>query len=199
MGIDPGNSNFYNSQLTLKLDGINSLEPGQFFITVSNFVAPPNVLTTNNFLFQIVSNGFPRMNSYQSITAVTGAVSGSVVMVNTVVNSVTRYSFTITISNLITSSGKIIITFPSILSLIVSNKCAILSGTSISSSPDCTYNSVQNSITFTNLNISANNIPAQTMILSINSIQNPPSTSKTGRFLVQTFYTQSDSMMVDSG
>jgi len=30
-------------------------------------------------------------------------------------------------------------------------------------------------------------------------VRNPPSTKKTGEFLIQTFYTDSNSMMVDSG
>ena len=37
------------------------------------------------------------------------------------------------------------------------------------------------------------------MILTISFIQNAPSTTKTSAFLIQTFYTESDSMMVDAG
>jgi len=82
------------------------------------------------------------MNSYQSITAVTGPLSGNITMINTVVNSDTRYTFRIKTTNPLTSSGKIKIIFPSILSLSITDNCAILSGTSLFSNPNCTYNSV---------------------------------------------------------
>jgi len=52
---------------------------------------------------------------------------------------------------------------------------------------------------FTNINTSLNMIPAQTFTLTVNSITNPPSTRKTGSFMIETFYTNSNSMMVDSG
>ena len=53
LGFDLTESTFYNSKLTLKLDGTNSLSAGQFFITISNFVAPPSILRTDNFLLEI--------------------------------------------------------------------------------------------------------------------------------------------------
>lgn len=138
------------------------------------------------------------MVSYQTITAVTGALSGSVAPTVSTVNLVTSYDFSITIADPITSSGSFKITFPSILTIANSTSCASIAGTNFASSPVCNFNSIENSITFTNINSSNSNIPKQTLTIKVSGITNPPSTKSTPSFSVVTYYS-STGASVDAG
>lgn len=89
-----------------------------------------------------MSNNYPKMVSYQTVQAVTGSLSGSANMATTTVNVVTSYSFSITISNLITSGGYMKMTFPKIISITNSTSCAVISGISMNSIPLCTFNAI---------------------------------------------------------
>jgi hypothetical protein len=161
-------------------------------------VAPPNTLTTGNFQLQIVSNNFPRMVSYKTIQAVTGSLSGTATIGVATVNVVSTYTFSITISDPITSGGFMVMGFPTSLGL--SNSTSVIaSGTSLYSNPTCVYSAVSNSLTLTNLNSTTSNIPAQTFTLTISGITNPPSTATTGPFTLTTYYNSSASAAVDSG
>jgi len=141
------------------------------------------------------------MISFQSITAIAGSLVGTASMATTTVNAVNSYAFTITTSDLITSAGQIKITFPSALTFAnQSSSCAVITNmTNMVSIPTCTFSSIDNSITFSNLNSSTSNIPSQTMTITVNNIQNPPSTATTPNFIVSTYYTSSLSTMVDTG
>lgn len=120
-------------------------------------------------------------------------------MAATTVNAVTSYTFSITLSNPITSAGYLKMTFPTILKLVNSTTCAIITGTFMATIPFCFYNPIDNSITLTNLNTSTNNIPAQTFTMVVSGITNPPSTTTTAGFVITTFYNSSSSAQVDSG
>lgn len=199
ISFNQASSSYYGQVLTLYLaGGPGILGSGEIFITVSNFVAPPNTLTTNNFQLQIVSNNYPRMISSNSIQAVTGTLTGTVSMGTTTVNALSAYTFTITTANPITSGGFIVINFPASLGLSASTS-AIATGNGLASAPTCTYTAATNSLTITNLNSTSGNIPAQTFTLMINGITNPPSTTTTGTFRLTTYYNGTISAAVDSG
>lgn len=51
LSFNQASSTYYNQVLTLYLSGSGTLQAGQIFITISNFVAPPSTLTTDNFKF----------------------------------------------------------------------------------------------------------------------------------------------------
>jgi hypothetical protein len=199
VGFNQASSTYYNQILTLYMQGTGTLQPGQIFITISNFVAPFCTLTTSNFQFQVMSNNYPKMIAYQTIQATTGNLNGTASMGSSTVNALTSYTFSITLSDSITSGGYIKMTFPSILTIVNSTTCAIISGTYMASIPFCYYNPIDNSITLTNLNTSNNNIPAQTFTMSVSGVTNPPSTTTTAGFTVTTFYNSSSSAQVDSG
>lgn len=199
VGFNSATSTYYNQVLTLNMQGTGTLQPGQIFITISNFVAPPSTLTTGNFQFQIMSNNYPKMVSYQTIKATTGPITGSATMAATTVNAVTSFTFSIKINNPITSAGFLKMTFPTILKIANSTTCAIVTGTFMASIPFCNYNPVDNSITLTNLNTSTSNIPAQTFTMVVSGITNPPSTTATAGFTITTYYNSSSSAQVDSG
>jgi hypothetical protein len=200
VSFDSTLSTYYNQVLTLYLaGGPGTLDAGGIFITVPNFVAPPNTLTTDNFQLQITSNTFPRMISTQSIQVNAGTLTGSAAMSVSTVNAISSYTFTITLANPLTSSGFMILTFPTILGISNSSTAAISSTTTMNTSPTCTFSSAGNSLTITNLNVSTNSIPAQTFKLTISGVSNPPSTTTTGAFTLTTYYNGSTSAIVDTG
>ena len=50
ISFNQATSSYYNQVLTLNLaGGVGTVGAGQIFLTVSNFVAPPNTLTTGDF------------------------------------------------------------------------------------------------------------------------------------------------------
>lgn len=199
VGFNTFTSTYYNQVLTLYMQGSGVLATGLIYITISNFVAPPSILTTNNFEIQIMSNGFPKMVSYQTIQATTGLITGSIAMSVTTVNLITSYTFSIKISNPLTSAGRMKIIIPSIIEVNINSTCGVLTGSFMNTIPLCTYNSLENSIMFSNLNNSNNNIPAQTFTLLVNGLKNPPSNAITPAFSVTTYYTASESTAVDAG
>jgi hypothetical protein len=179
----------------------SNITPQTLYITVSNFIAPPSTLPTANFQLTIMSNGYPKMISYQSITAAAGLLSGTVNVLTATVNAISSYAFTITTSNAITSSGLIKIMFATVLKFAnQSTSCAVITNSiNVVAVPICTFSSLDNSITFSNLNSSSSSIPSQTMIITVNNIQNAPSTATSPSFTVSTYYTSSTSTMVDTG
>jgi len=199
IGINQTASSYLNQQLTVSFTGSGNLAPQQIYIYISNFVAPPSTATTNDFVLYFMTNGYPRMTATQSITAVTNTLIGTVAMALSTVNQPTTYGFSITINDPITSSGQLKILFPSVLSITATTTCAALSGTLMALTPNCSYNPIDNSITFTSLNSSTSNIPAQTFNLTVSGVTNPPSTLTTSPFSVTTYYTSSSNGKVDSG
>lgn len=181
------------------MDGTGTLQPQSLFVYITNFVAPPSTLTTNNFQLQIMSNNYPKMVSFQTIQATTGALTGTATMSTTTVNAVANYRFSITISNPITSGGFMKMILPSILTVANSTTCAVITGTSMNSIPTCAMNTIDSSITFTNLNSSTSTIPAQTFTLVLSNVKNPPSTKTTDAFTLSTYYNSSSSAGVDAG
>ena len=142
IGFNSFSSTYYDQVLTLYMLGSGTLAAGQIYITISNFVAPPSILTTNNFVLQIMSNNFPKMVSYQSIQASTGSITGSVSISSPTVNIITSYTFTIKISNSLTSAGRLKIIFPSIIGVSINSTCGVITGNFMNTIPSCTYNSL---------------------------------------------------------
>jgi len=138
VSINSNNPTFLNNNLTLYMTGSGNLNPQTLFITLTNFIAPPSTKTTNNFTVYILSNGYPKMVSYQTITCLPSTLSGTVSLASPIVNSITSYSFTITILDALTSTGKIKITFPNqIILKSISSSCAVVTGNSLKSTPNC--------------------------------------------------------------
>lgn len=142
IGFNSFSSTYYNQVLTLYMQGSGILAAGQIYITISNFVAPPSVLTTDNFVLQIISNNYPKMVSYQSLQASTGSITGSVSITSPTVNLVTSYTFSIKISNSLTPNGRLKIILPSIIGVNINSTCGVLTGNYMNTIPICTYNSL---------------------------------------------------------
>ena len=190
VGLDYPRISFSTPTLSIYMTGTGTLTAGfQIFFNVANFQAPPSTLTTSNFVLTFLSSsGFPKMASTQTIIAVTSTLSGTSSATLTTVNLQTSYVFSVTTAGAISSSGSIKLVFPTILGVANSTACAVFSGTGMVSAPTCTYTAIDNSITFSNLNSSAQNIAAQTFSMTVNGITNPPSSQTTGSFTMTTIY-----------
>ena len=201
VGINQGASTYLNQQLTIYFTGVGSLNPQQIYIYISNFLAPPSTAPTADFVLNFMSNGFPRMTASRSITAIANSLTGtaSIPPSSSTVNQLSLYTFSITTSDPITSAGQLKIFFPAVLTINIPASCAALSGSLVAVAPVCSYNSLDNSITFTGLNSSTSSIPSQTLTLTVSGITNPPSTLTTSSFSVTTYYTSNINGKVNEG
>jgi hypothetical protein len=116
---------YINQNLTVFFSGTTTINSSRnFFISISNFVAPPSTAPTDNFVLYIMSKGYPRMMASQSLTATVSNVTGSVLLNNSTVNQLTSYVFSITNNDPITPFGQIKIFFPKVLIININSSCA---------------------------------------------------------------------------
>ena len=140
------------------------------------------------------------MQGTTTITALPSTLSGTISLLSTVVNEQTSYTFSITTLDPLSSTGKIKISIPAIITVsISSSNCANVSGSGLAEFPTCTVDAVSNSIILTSINSSSSIIPAQTLSITITGLVNPPSTALTDTFTVTTFYESTDDTLVASG
>lgn len=131
---------FIDQNLSVYFSGNTTLNSSRnWYISISNFVAPPSTAPTDNFVFYVMSKGYPRMVATQSLTVSVSSLSGSVVLSNSTVNQPASYTFSITINDPITPAGQIKIFFPSVLTLAITSSCASISGSFINPFPTCTF------------------------------------------------------------
>lgn len=169
-------------------------------LTVGNYQAPPSIQPTSNFVLTIYKNGYKKLEGTTTLTASASTVTGSASMNVSVVNTITSYTFVVTTIDALSSSGKIKIVLPSVLTISTSStSCAVVAGTNTSISPVCAFNLVQNSITLTSLNASSSNIGAQTLTITIAGIKNANSIKPTPAFTISTYYRSTDASLVASG
>lgn len=203
-GINPSASSYDEDSRTLTLSMTNQ---GRTFsrgssvqFQVGSYKAPPSISPTSAFTLTIWKNNYRKMSGTTTVTATTSTLSGSASALATSVNANTSYTFSLTISDPITSAGKIkIVLPPSITILFTSASCATVSGTNMAVTPSCAINAAENSITLSSLNSSASDIGAQTATITIAGLQNPPSTAPTASFTVYTYYLPTDASMVAIG
>lgn len=170
------------------------------FINVGIYTAPPSTQATLPFTITTMRNGFPTQTGTQTLTAIATTLTAIVNVTSLVVNVNTSYTFSITIGDALTSTGKIKIKFPSDLIILTSStSCASITGVGFSSTPFCTFTSIDNSITLTNINSSSSIINAQTFNITISGIQNPSSIAPTGQFTISTYYYSTDDSLVATG
>jgi hypothetical protein len=200
IGINTATTSYSSPTLSVYFSGAGTLPAGyQLILIVPNFQAPASTAATAPFTASILSStSFPKMTGTQTISASTGSLLGTATPTTPTVNVVTPYVFSITLSNALTASGSLTLTFPSVLAVASTSSCAVVTGNNLAVAPVCSFNALANSITLTALNSTASNIPAQNFSLTINSVTNPPSTHVTLAFAVVTYYSSAGGM-VDSG
>lgn len=173
-------------------------------ITFVKYKAPPSTRPTNPIIFTVYSYGYPKMTASSAIAAVANNYTLTILPSSTTVNAYATYSFTITMTDPLTSNGFIQITLdPNLcqttnqIQTITSNLTISISGTNINPNPSTqitttNINSTSTySLTISNLNTSSSNIPAQTLTITINNLLNSPSVNTLTYFLLSTYYTSS--------
>jgi hypothetical protein len=202
--INKVNATFSNNILTLYMNTSSTTKiffaPYSMFINVGIYTAPPSTQTTSAFTITTMRNGFPTQIGTQTLTAIATTLTATVSSTSSVVNVNTSYTFSITINDALTSSGKLKITFPPSLTVLASSStCASVSGVGLSSTPACAYTAIDNTMTLTSINSSSSIINPQTFNVTIQGIQNPPSTAPTASFTIRTYYMSTDDSLVASG
>lgn len=171
---------YMNPLLSVK----NYTSPFTMYISVGSYTAPPSIESTGNFKISILRNGYPMQVGYQVLTPVATTLSGSLIARSSeVVNKATSMTFSVTINDGLSSSGKLRIKLPSEVVLgTITTSCATLTGTNMIDTPVCTTNPTTKTIDLTNLNSSSSLIPAQTFTLILTNLINPFSTAPTSTF-----------------
>jgi hypothetical protein len=122
---------------------------------------------------------------YQTITPIATTLTASLTSRGTdVINRNTSYTFSVTISDSMSSTGKIRIKFPTEMNILSSgSNCATLAGSNMTNNPTCIINSVSKTIDLVSINSTVSSlIGAQTFTLTIDGIQNPSSTMPSNAF-----------------
>jgi hypothetical protein len=171
-----------------------------YIVTFQYFQAPPSTLPTSPIVFSILRSGYPIMTGSASLTASPGALTATATPTIFRVLAVTSYTFSITISDPLSSQGMIQVFLPSVITT-ASNatSCAQISGVGLNTLPTCAFYSALNSILITNINASSTTIVAQTLTLTINGLTNPPDTATTSAFTITTYYANTQSGLTDTG
>jgi hypothetical protein len=167
-------------------------------ITLSNFTAPPSTQPTSPIIFAIQRDGYSKMEGSATVQAVMSTLSFTVSAANTVVNTNTSYTFMLTTLDALSTTGRIKIDFPNTVKQVwTSTNCAVVVGTNMLASPDCTVSA--NSLILSNLNSSSLLISAQTINITILGILNPPTTEPSSNFSITTYYSTTDDTSVATG
>jgi hypothetical protein len=166
---------------------------------MGQFLAPPSTIPTGSIIFSVLRKGYPIMTGSSTLTAVAAALSATASMNVTTVLATTSYTFSIPITQPLSSSGMIRITMPSQVGIATtSTNCATLTGTGVNSAPTCTYTS--NSILLSNINASLSTISSnQTLTIIITGLTNPSDTSTSSTFAINTYYTNDPAGLTQSG
>jgi hypothetical protein len=175
--------------------------PGTVFsFTMGNYTAPESTQVTQPFTIAVSLNGVVSQTGTATIQAVANTLSFTAAPLNLEVNRNTSYVFTITTLDSISSSGRILVTFPpTITTSFPSSNCATISGTNVSSASISCSQPNSNSVMLSNLNSSSGRIPAQTLTLTLLNVVNPPSTQPTTSFSVTTYFSTTDDTLVATG
>lgn len=160
---------------------------------------PPSTKTSSAITVKIIRNGYAKMMGTVTIKAVASTLTGSAAPTISIVGRTTSYTINIIITDGLSSSGMVKITFPTTIVPTLANGCATLIGTGVVTNPTCTFDSVSNIITISNMNSSSSNIAAQTLKFTILSVTNPPSISPSGTFSAVTYYTTDTTGIVSQG
>lgn len=160
---------------------------------------PPSTKTSSAITVKINRNGFGKMSGTTTIKAIASTLTGSASALVTTVGKTTSYNINIVMTDGLSSSGMVKIVFPSTIKPTLSTGCATLIGTSVKSSPTCTYDSISNTILISSMNSSSSVIPAQTLKVTVLSVVNAPSIAPSSTFAVTTYYSTDTDAIVSQG
>lgn len=205
----------YNSTaLTLTMIQ-NSSNPNYFAGTSITFTfirykAPPSTKATLPIVFSIMNNGYSSMVGSASVTAVANNYTLTVSPSSNVINVFTKYNFTFTMSDALTSTGYFVIILDPQLCVSSAQRTAIttnlsitVSGTSINTSPSTQISTTTSNgsstyqLLLSNLNTSST-IPTQTVSIFVNNLLNPASVTTINSFVLSTYYSNSADLVANA-
>lgn len=167
-------------------------------VSFSTYTAPSSTKATQPFTFSILRDGNPKMTGTATLQATMSSLSFTVTPTSSVVSTNTTYVFAITLTDQLSSSGRIVITFPSTISQAwTSSSCAQLTGSGVNAFATCVRTG--STLTLTNLNLTTSNILTQTLTVSVLGVINPASTQPSGTFNITTYYSSTDDTSVSTG
>lgn len=178
--------------------------------TFIRYKAPPSTKTTLPIVFSIMNNGFSSMVGSASITAIANNYTLLVSPNSSVVNVFTRYNFTFTMSDALTSTGYLVIILDPQLCVttaqrttITTNLSITISGSSINTSPSTQISTTTSNgsstyqLLLSNLNTSST-IPTQTVSILVNNLLNPASVTTINSFALSTYYSNSADLVANA-
>jgi hypothetical protein len=145
--IFPGNATYDSNNLNLNLFMQNqnrTFGAGVVLVvSIGTYTAPPSIFPTGTFTFTFIQNNFPKMIGTATLSALVSTVSGTVSMISSIINTNTSYIFTLITMDTLSSTGRIKIIFPNTITIATSAAtCAHLTGTALSLTASCLYNSI---------------------------------------------------------
>ena len=139
--------------------------------------------------------GYPKMVGEAKFKAIAGVINGSISTLDTIVNYITSYTFTLNIFDSLSTLAKIKISLPALITISSIPSCTSLPP--LLTVPVCSYNSTEHSIILSSL--STTSISAGTYKITIGNIKNPFYSGNTGTFGINTYYGQRDKQLVATG
>ena len=179
-------------------------------ITFLNYKTPPSTEPTAAITTYVMSNGYPKMQASTSLTIDPANYTIGVTVSDTVVNTLTTYTVTVTTLDQLLSSGYITLALDPWLTntaeqvnYLNNNLTVTLSGSSINSNPAhsissaTTNGTTQYTLTLTNLNTSASEIPPQSITITLADLLNFPAVVTMNSFSLSTYYSSANYKVAD--
>lgn len=192
------------------LNAIVSGTTASFSLSTPYVVTVGNIISFNLNSYTIPTSTLPvpiKINILSSssivqtyaatITPTPSALTFTVSNLPKVVNINSTYTFVVTLSDTISNTGMIRITFPNTIIVSVPSDCLTITGTNTQPGGVCTVVSAQ-TVSFTGF--ASGTITKNTQLtLAVKGIINPPSAAPTQAFTLSTYYTSSSSALVSTG
>lgn len=179
----------------------NFVSGTQVNITFIRYRAPPSTKSSGSITFTVMNSGYAKMTASATITAIANNYTLSVSAASSVVNVYTGYTLSLTMSDVLTSTGYFVLVLDPNLCVsnaqkttITTNLTITISGTSIRSSPStqitpATINGLSTyQLLLSNLNTSSSNIPVQSVTITVSNILNPSALTTLTTFSLSTYY-----------
>ena len=164
---------------------------------LQNYTIPPSTLQQSITVSVLTagSGSAPIMTGTGTFSGSVSSLNFVVTPVSRVVSLVTQYNFDITLTNPLSSTGMIAITFPSQLGLTIVSSCATVSGSNVNSAGIvCT--SAGQIVTISGF---ATGTVLGLVSFVVSGVTNAGSTAPIGSFSITTFYTNSPLSQVSTG
>jgi hypothetical protein len=181
--------------VTLSFSSGSTLDSGiEYSFSISDFKNPSSTKPTSALTFQAQDSAGSLINVYTSLLDVTITTdTAASITISSVSNenkdaskSTTMY-LNFTTVHQIPISGTIVITYPSQISPFDSSVSVVTCSLNIASSPTCTHNQAQRTITISNIVTTTALVAGSAVEITFNEMKNPSTATPTDSFIVSTY------------